>query len=90
MGKKHEIISRKELWYCFVSINLESGGQRFFIVPSNVVSKYVEMQHKYWLNKNKKHQDSDMRVFRLGFKGEKYNFETPIIEDYENNWNFKK
>lgn len=90
MGKKHEIISRDELWYCFVMIKKETNESKFYIIPSHIVSSYVKLQHEYWLKSDITHKDSDIRVFRLGLKSENYNIDTPLAEDYENNWNFDR
>jgi hypothetical protein len=88
MDKKHESISRPPLWYCFVTIGGESKVARYFIVPSDVVAKYVREQHRLWLNKTEG-KDNPMRVFRIGFEGEKYEIPTPTAEQYEDNWEFK-
>lgn len=88
MSEKHESISRPELWYCFVKIGLESKLARFFIVPSTVVAEYVRAQHRLWLKTTPNAKDNPIRVFRIGFKGEKYRIPTPTAEQYEDNWNF--
>src|SRR6266550_6468354 len=88
MNKKHESISRPELWYCFVTIRLESKLARFLIVPSAVVAKYVRAQHSLWLKTIPTARDSPMRQFRIGFKAEKYRIPTATAEKYEDNWNF--
>lgn len=95
MSEKHEVIHRPELFYCFVGINKKTNIFRYFIVPSAVVAKYVKDEHKYWVKIKKKEKakvklDTNMRLFRIGVKGEKYNFDTPTAEKYENNWLFKK
>jgi hypothetical protein len=89
MSQKHESISRPELWYCFVSIDLGSNKIRYFIVPSKVVAKYVRAEHRWWLKLTPTGQDTPMRVFRIGLKGEKYKVSTPTVEQYEDNWKFK-
>lgn len=90
MNVKHEAISRPELWYCFVSINHESKAQRYFVVPSTIVAKYIKEEHQLWLNAQPGRKDTQMRTFRIGLKGEKYKVPTAIAEKYEDNWNFKK
>ncbi|HXR03266.1 MAG TPA: hypothetical protein VN836_00990 [Verrucomicrobiae bacterium] len=89
MSEKHESIFRPELWYCFVTIDLDWKA-RFFIVPSSVVAKYVLEQHRFWLAASRKHKDNPMRLFRIGFKNEKYRIPTPTAERYEDNWEFKQ
>jgi hypothetical protein len=90
MGEKHETISRPELWYCFVEIGSDSKTLRYFIVPSIVVAKYIRDEHRLWLDDSPKHKTSAMRLFRMGFKDEKYKVSTPIVEEYEDNWSFKR
>jgi len=88
MHKKHESIYRPELWYCFVTIGLESKLARFFVVTSAVVAKYVHAQHSLWLKRIPTARDSPMLQFRIGFKAEKYRIPTATAEEYEDNWNF--
>jgi hypothetical protein len=89
MNEKHESISRLELWYCFVTIGLDSKILRYFIVPSAVVAKYIREQHRLWLDVTKG-KDTPMRLFRIGFKDDKYSIPTPTAEQYEDNWEFKR
>lgn len=63
MGKKHETIKDKDLYYCFVL--LDSNNVRYFIIPSDVVAKYVEEEHKFWLKKDSTHKSGEMRTFRI-------------------------
>jgi hypothetical protein len=95
MSEKHEKIFRPGLFYCFVGINKETNIFRYFIIPSDVVAKYVMDEHKYWVEIKKKEKakvklETGMRLFRIGFETEKYNIDTPTIERYENNWSFQK
>lgn len=93
MGKKHENIIDPTFFYCFVSLSQSGHNTLFFIVPSNIVAKYVKDEHNLWLKakrrKGKKIKDVDMRLFRVGFSGVKYDIKTPSPEKYENNWGFK-
>jgi hypothetical protein len=90
MNKKHESISRPELWYCFVTIGKDSRIARYFIVPSNIVAKYVRESHRLWLDTAPTHKDNPIRLFQIGFEGEKYEIPTPAAEQYEDNWEFKE
>jgi hypothetical protein len=94
MSKRHETIKDPDLFYCFVNIGKQTNLFRFFIVPSRVVAQYVRDEHRHWLKVKKKEgkkvQDTDMRIFRMGLKGERYSVKTPIAERYENNWDFKQ
>ena len=90
MSLKHETIIDPDLFYCFVNIGKETNVFRFFIVPSEVVAKYVKEQHKLWLKTGEGRKDGEMRMFRIGVNGEDYKIPTAIAEKYENNWEFKK
>lgn len=90
MNEKHERPSDLGLFYCFVNIGQEGQAFRFFIVPCQIVAKYVERQHKLWLDDKPSHsRENKMRTFRIGLKSEKYPIPTPTVEEYENNWEFK-
>jgi hypothetical protein len=93
MKKAHEQIIASNLFYCFVNIGKNTNIFKFYIVPSKLVAKYVKEEHAHWLKEKKKEgkkvKDSDMRIFRIGLKGEKYKVQTPTVEQYENNWSFK-
>lgn len=92
MSKKHESMIDSSLFYCFVIICEPTSSFNFYIVPSRVVARYVKKQHEFWLNQKRKEgknvKDTEMRIFRMGFKGNKYRVATPLIERYENNWDF--
>ena len=90
MNIKHEE-KIPNLFYCFVNIGKNTNQIRFFLVPSRVVAKYVRAQHQLWLNVDRRHKDSPMRIFRICLKGEKYRkalMPVPIAEKYEDNWSF--
>lgn len=89
MHKKHEKIHNPTLYYCFVYIHKDSNEFSFFIVPSRLVADHVRKTHRYWLKKDSKHKDSDMRIFRIGVPHEKYRIPTPTTK-YQDNWSFKK
>ena len=91
MNEKHEIIRDPSLFYCFVNIDKEGQNFRFFIVPSLVVAQYVQKQHKLWLDDKDSHsRENKMRTFRIGLKSEEYPIPTPLVEEYENNWDFRQ
>ncbi len=94
MSKKHEDIDLRTLFYCFVNISKDTQLFKFYIVPSKIVAKYVKEEHQLWIDEKKKEgkkvkYDTDMRLFRMGIKSEKYTIKTPTIEEYEDNWDFK-
>ena len=86
MSKKHESIIDPGLLYCFVNIEDEGKSFRYFIVPSHVVAAYVKASHQFWLDQRPKAKDSSIRNFKLGVDTDGYLIETPLAEDYENQW----
>lgn len=94
MNKKHEHINDPDLFYCFVNIGKQTHLFKFYIVPSRIVATYVAEQHQHWLDESKtegnKVNDSDMRMFRIGLKGETYSVATPTAERYEDRWDFTR
>ena len=47
MGEKHEVISDKDLFYCFVSI--EGAETSVYVVSAAKVAKVVKDSHETWL-----------------------------------------
>jgi len=90
MGDKHETITDPTLFYCFVSIANNTHHFDFYIVPSVVVAKFVKESHMYWLSHGEGRNDSPMRKFMLGKKGESYNLDIPFADDYKNRWDLLK
>lgn len=93
MKRGHEKIVSLNLFYCFVNISKSTNLFKFYVVPSKLVAKYVKEEHAFWLREKKKEgkkiKDSEMRLFRIGLRGEKYKVAIPTAEKYENNWDFK-
>lgn len=94
MSKKHEDVNIPTLFYCFVNISKDTHLFKFYIVPSKIVANYIKKEHKLWIDEKKKERkkvkyDTDMRLFRIGIKGEKYSIKTPTVEEYEDDWDFK-
>lgn len=89
MNLKHETIVAPNLFYCFVNIGKDTSVFKFYIVPSKVVAKYVKESHQLWLDADKNHKNTPMRIFRMGTEGGEYEVPTPAAEQYENNWDFK-
>jgi hypothetical protein len=82
------------LFYCFVNISKDTNSFKYYIIPSKVVAKYIREECDLWIKVKTKQGDkfkiTEMRNFRLGVADEKYPIETPIAEQYENNWDFKQ
>ena len=94
MSKKHESAAAANLFYCFVNISRKTNLFKFYIIPSDIVARYVREAHALWLSESrsvgKNPKDTDIRAFRIGLKGEKYMIPTPSREQYEKNWEFQK
>ncbi len=88
MDKKHESIIDKDLFYCFVSIASDTNSFGFYIVPSDVVAKFVTESHKYWLKDQggRNRKDSNNRSFMLGDSNQKYKFKLPFSQNYQDRW----
>lgn len=86
MSDKHESIRDKDLFYCFVTIENDSGGFRFYVVPSNVVADYVTKSHQYWLTGKDTRNDNPVRTFQIGLDRKGYALALPNAEDYRNRW----
>jgi hypothetical protein len=63
MGVKHEVISEKDLFYCFVNLDLLTPS--VWVIPSKLVAKTVTDAHAEWLatpgQKGQKHNHTDLR-----------------------------
>ena len=63
MGLKHESMIEKDLFYCFVNLDLINPS--VYVIPSRVVAKVVRNSHSEWLStpgqKGQKHNDTEMR-----------------------------
>ena len=69
-GEKHEVISDKDLFYCFVS--LDGSETSVYVVPAAKVAKVVKDSHETWLStpgaKGQKHNDSKMRFIKNNYR----------------------
>jgi len=63
MGIKHESMIEKDLFYCFVNLDLINPS--VYVIPSRVVAKVVRNSHAEWLStpgqKGQTHNDTEMR-----------------------------
>lgn len=86
LGESAERNNSKDLFYVFVILD-EKQNQRFFILPSKIISEYCKKEHLHWLAGDKKRKTSGMRTFRIGTDVNfKYPIKTQLISEYENNW----
>ncbi len=90
MSDKHENEPDKNLFYCFVSIEHDNGGFKFYVVPSKVVAEFVKRSHQYWLQGKEGRRDNPMRLFQLGLDKTGYPFKLPQADEYRNRWDLLK
>lgn len=90
LGQNVENNNSKDLFYIFVILD-EKHNQRFFIIPSKIVSEYCRKEHLHWLSGGEKRKTSGMRTFRLGVDANfKYKIQTALVDNYENRWDLLK
>jgi hypothetical protein len=84
MGVKHEEMTQKNLFYCFV--DFQPSNPTVHVIPSKVVAKALRKDHQIWLDtpgKNgKPHNPTDMRRLRPKMDGQKPGW----MDEYLENW----
>ena len=82
LQKIHENILSDNLFYIFVDLRLGNEKPDFYIVPSEVVAKYIRESHANWLKtrskSGEKHKDNPMRLFEIN--------DDSIASNYLNKW----
>jgi len=67
LGKKHESVSRDNLFYVFVTLKKPGELPDYYVVPSKTVARRIRENHEEWLAKTdrhgRKHKDNPMRLF---------------------------
>ena len=70
MGEKHEVITDKDLFYCFVA--LDGADTSVYVVPAAKVARIIKDSHDTWLKtpgaKGQKHNDSKMRFIKSEYR----------------------
>lgn len=78
-----------DIYFCFIQIIEEADRYfcRIFVVPSEIVSKFIKNAHKYWRGSNTlKGENSRLRWFVLGGDFPENKIEIPYQVDYEDKW----
>ena len=88
MSLKHESISEKDLFYCFV--NLELISPSVYVIPSRIVAKVVRDSHGEWLKtpgqKGQKHNDTEMRRIKNDYGPNFKSIKTGWMDKYLEAW----
>jgi len=88
MNVKHESVTDKDLYYCFV--NLAEDNPSVYVIPATVVAKVIKTGHSNWLQtpgaKGQQRNDSAMRMISNSPRVE--NKFAPIgwMDKYLENW----
>jgi hypothetical protein len=72
MGKKHESLDGKNLFYCFVDFYVgDSEAPVTYVVPARVVASVLTESHRAWLDqpgkKGQQRKDGELRRFRPSY-----------------------
>jgi len=90
MHKKHESMTDKDLYYCFV--NLGSAEQEIYVIPAKVVAKVVTESHATWLKTpgkgGKPHKDTDLRRIITHYNMNLRSAPEGWIENYREKWDY--
>ena len=89
MTGKSELISEKDLFYCFVNLDLINPS--VYVIPSKLVAKVIKDTHEEWLSTPGKngqaHNDNDMRRlmndYGKNFKSVKAGWMEKYLEAWE-------
>ena len=88
MKAKHEQISDKDMFYCFVALN--SDKSQVYVMPANEVSKAVKTAHRVWLDtpgkQGQAHNDSEMRWITSEYPFAVPGFKDGWMDKYLENW----
>ncbi len=90
MHKKHETVTDKDLYYCFV--DLGSNAQEVYVIPADKVAKVVSESHATWLNTpgkgGKKHKDTDLRRIITEYKMRLRSAPPGWMDQYKEKWDY--
>jgi hypothetical protein len=88
MKAKHEEISDKDMFYCFVALNSEKSS--VYVIPAKLVSAAVKTAYKIWLDtpgkQGQPHNESEMRWITSEYPYEVPGFKNGWMDKYLENW----
>jgi len=88
MNVKHESVTDKDLFYCFV--NLGTDNPEIYVVPAAVVARIIRTGHSNWLKspgiRGQVHNDSDMRKLSNNPRLENRYAPDGWMDKYLENW----
>ena len=88
MKEKHEGITEKDLFYCFVALRKENSS--IYIVPAKQVAKVIKAAYQAWLikpgAKGQAHNESEMRWISTDYPFEVPGIKNGWMDKYLENW----
>lgn len=85
MSEKSEELTDKNLFYCFVHIDTNTYNFKYYILPSEIVAKFIKEGHMQWL-KTKGHNSNTVRLFMLSLSESEGKNNISLAKNFENNW----
>ena len=92
MRRKHEQLTARSLFYCFVDFGAVTGEAPFtYVVPASIVAQCLADNHRLWLAqpgaKGQPHNDNDMRRFKPDYSNlGTSNYGDGWLEPYREAW----
>lgn len=88
MNVKHEVITDRDLFYCFV--NLGEVHPDIYVIPAKKVAAIVKESHKKWLGKpgknGTKRKDSDLRSIAATYSNVLKSAPVGWLDEYLEKW----
>lgn len=88
MKAKHEEISDRDMFYCFVALNSDKSS--VYVIPAKLVSEAVKTAYKIWLDtpgkQGQAHNESEMRWITSEYPYEVPGFKNGWMDKYLEYW----
>ena len=90
MNKKHETLTDKDLFYCFVDMGTTS--QDIFVIPASVIAKVTRDSYQAWLKapgkNDRPHQETDLRRITMEYKVKVRSAPSGWMDEYKERWDY--
>ncbi len=90
MNKKHEAITDRDLYYCFVDMG--ATNQDIYVIPASVIAKVTKDSYQAWLKapgKNgRPHQETDLRRITKEYKVPVKSAPPGWMDEYKESWDY--